>query len=144
MGRRGGFSPRTHESYIAAVVHLARHYRGSRGTYGAPRVHAELAAQGIHAGRKRVARLMRVAGGQGVSRRTWVITTTRAPEARAAPDLVQRDFHVGRNRRREYTDSVILGQAWCRRKLRRHQAGGSRVPLERCRDMRGYRHARGH
>jgi transposase InsO family protein len=25
----------------------------SRGTYGAPRVHAELAAQGIHVGRKR-------------------------------------------------------------------------------------------
>ena len=24
-----GFSPRTHESYIAAVVHLARHYRRS-------------------------------------------------------------------------------------------------------------------
>jgi transposase InsO family protein len=25
----------------------------SRGTYGAPRIHAELAAQGIHVGRKR-------------------------------------------------------------------------------------------
>jgi hypothetical protein len=30
----------------------------------------------------------------GVSRRKWVTTTTRAPEARAAPDLVQRDFRV--------------------------------------------------
>jgi hypothetical protein len=37
----------------------------SRGTYGAPRVHAELAAQGIRVGRKRVARLMRVARVQG-------------------------------------------------------------------------------
>jgi putative transposase len=66
----------------------------SRGTYGAPRVHAELAAQGIHVGRKRVARLMRAASVQGVSRRKWVTTTTRDPEARAAPDLVQRDFRA--------------------------------------------------
>src|SRR4030095_15925651 len=39
-------------------------------------------------------RLMRAAGVRGVSRRKWVTTTTRDPEARAAPDLVQRDFHV--------------------------------------------------
>jgi putative transposase len=40
-------------------------HTASRGTYGAPRVHAELAANGIHIGRKRVARLMsqsRIAG----------------------------------------------------------------------------------
>lgn len=66
----------------------------SRGTYGAPRVHAELAAQGIHVGRKRVARLMRAARVQGVSRRKWVGTTTRDLDARPAPDLVQRDFSV--------------------------------------------------
>jgi putative transposase len=64
----------------------------SRGTYGAPRVHAELAAQGIRIGRKRVARLMRAACVQGVSRRKWVTTTTRDPEARPAPDLVDRQF----------------------------------------------------
>src|SRR5262245_24887560 len=67
----------------------------SRGTYGAPRVHAELAAQGIRIGRKRVARLMQAANVQGVRRRKWVTTTTRDPEARPAPDLVQRAFHVG-------------------------------------------------
>ena len=66
----------------------------SRGTYGAPRVHAELAAQGVHVGRKRVARLMRAARVQGVSRRTWVTTTTRDPNATPAPDLVRRDFTV--------------------------------------------------
>jgi putative transposase len=66
----------------------------SRGTYGAPRVHAELAAQRIRVGRKRVARLMRMACVQGVSRRKWVTTTTRDPQARAAPDLVQRNFHA--------------------------------------------------
>ena len=37
---------------------------------------------------------MRMARVQGVSRRKWVTTTTRDHEARTAPDLVQRDFHV--------------------------------------------------
>jgi putative transposase len=66
----------------------------SRGTYGSPRVHAELAAQGIALGRKRVARLMRHAQLRGVSRRKWVVTTTRDRDAQPAPDLVQRQFTV--------------------------------------------------
>ena len=37
------------------------HARG-RGTYGAPRVHAELREAGVHIGRKRIARLMRADG----------------------------------------------------------------------------------
>ena len=64
----------------------------SRGTYGAPRIHAELAAEGIHIGRKRVARLMRAAGLEGVSRRKGWKTTVRDRDARPAPDLVQRAF----------------------------------------------------
>jgi putative transposase len=64
----------------------------SRGTYGVPRIHAELKASGVAVGRKRVARLMRVAGIVGVSRRRWVGTTVRDRDARPAPDLVQRDF----------------------------------------------------
>ena len=35
---------------------------------------------------------MRLAGLQGVSRRAWVTTTVRRPDARPAPDLVQRRF----------------------------------------------------
>ena len=64
----------------------------SRETYGAPRVHAELAAQGTLVGRKRVARLMQAAGVAGVSRRAVVTTTRRDPRARPAPDLVRRAF----------------------------------------------------
>jgi putative transposase len=71
----------------------------SRGTYGAPRIHAELAAQGLHIGRKRVARLLQAGGLAGVSRRAFVTTTRRDPIARPAPDLVQRAFTVdGPNR----------------------------------------------
>ena len=44
-------------------------YQYSRATCGAPRIHEELLAVGIHVGRKRVARLMKAAGLCGVSRR---------------------------------------------------------------------------
>jgi putative transposase len=66
----------------------------SRGTYGAPRVHAELAAQGLRVGRKRVARLMRAARVQGVSRRKPIFTTVRDRAAQPASDLVQRHFQA--------------------------------------------------
>jgi putative transposase len=68
-------------------IHVA-----SRGTYGAPRIHAELAAEGASVGRKRVARLMRGAGLAGVSRRKGVRTTRRDSRGRPASDLVQRQF----------------------------------------------------
>lgn len=68
-------------------IHVA-----SRGTYGAPRIRAELAAEGTSVGRKRIARLMRAAGLAGVSRRKGVRTTRRDGRARPAPDLVQRAF----------------------------------------------------
>lgn len=64
----------------------------SRGTYGAPRVHAELKDEGVRMGRKRVARLMRQAGLEGISRRRRKGTTWRNPKAEPAPDLVKRDF----------------------------------------------------
>ena len=64
----------------------------SRGTYGSPRVHAALQAEGIRVGEKRVARLMKAAGLRGVSRRKRPSTTVRGDRERAAPDLVDRDF----------------------------------------------------
>ena len=42
-------------------------HAASRATYGAPRIHAELQAQGVRCSRKRVARLMRLAGVAGVT-----------------------------------------------------------------------------
>ena len=71
-------------------------HRASRKTYGAPRIHAELAAEGIRVGRKRVARLMRGVGLVGASRRKGPTTTRRREGARVAPDLVERDFTAER------------------------------------------------
>jgi putative transposase len=67
-------------------------HRRSDGTYGAPRIHAELAASGVRVGRKRVARLMKDTGLHGVSRRKQPRTTVRRPATRPAPDLVRRNF----------------------------------------------------
>ena len=68
-------------------------HASSRQTHGAPRVHADLRAQGERHGRKRIARLMRNAGLVGASHRKGGPTTTvRDKDARPAPDLVDRDF----------------------------------------------------
>ena len=65
----------------------------SRGTYGAPRVQAELRlAHDVHCSRKRIARIMRQEGLAGVSRRRGVRTTVRDETATPAADLVQRNF----------------------------------------------------
>jgi transposase InsO family protein len=69
-------------------------HRRSRTTYGAPRVHAELARLDQRCGRKRVARLMADAGLVGAhARRRW---RTGRPDVAPAPDLVKRDFGPAR------------------------------------------------
>jgi transposase InsO family protein len=64
----------------------------SRGTYGSPRVHAELQAQGHRHSRKRIARLMRQAGLAGRAPKRWRTTTIADPAAPARPDLINRGF----------------------------------------------------
>ncbi|BCY11212.1 IS3 family transposase [Actinoplanes sp. L3-i22] len=81
------------------AVHAA-----SNGTYGAPRIHAELAAAGLRHGRKRIARRMRAAGVRGKSPRRWKTTTIPDPNAGARPDLVDRDFTV---------DPTAVDTRWC-------------------------------
>ena len=79
----------------ALTVTILEVWRQSRGTYGSPRVHAELRlGQGIRVGRKRVARLMRHAGVEGVYRRRSTGTTRRDPQATASDDLVNRRFRA--------------------------------------------------
>jgi putative transposase len=68
-------------------------HRQSRGTYGSPRIHAELRlGQDIRVGRKRVERLMRDAGIEGVTRRRRKGCTRRDRDAVPSDDLVVRQF----------------------------------------------------
>jgi transposase InsO family protein len=62
------------------------------GTYGAPRITAELRDNGHRVNHKRVARVMRRFGVQGLRLRRRTRTTIPDPAAAKAPDLIGRDF----------------------------------------------------
>ena len=70
---------------------IKKSHKKSDGTYGAPRIHADLPKE-MGASLNRVARVMCDVGIQGVTRRKWTKTTVRDEDERAAPDLVDRDF----------------------------------------------------
>jgi transposase InsO family protein len=76
----------------ALSLQIAAAHARSRGTYGAPRVHAALRAAGVRTSRRRVARLMRAAGLAGCCRRRRVRTTVADPAHTPAPNLVARNF----------------------------------------------------
>jgi len=87
---------------------LAREVRAvheeSKGRYGAPRVHAQLCAQGRRHSRKRVARLMRAEGLRGRAAKRWKKTTIPDPAAAARADRIRRDFTA---------DASKLNTRWC-------------------------------
>ncbi len=87
----------------------------SGGIYGYPRIHAALQAAGERVGRKRVARLMRELGIEGVTRRRFKTGTTRRDaKARTAPDLVNRNFSADGPNRLWVADitQVRTGAGW--------------------------------
>jgi len=93
---RRGVSTRA-QADAALTEQIRTIHHSSRGTYGAPRVHAELHAGGQQVARKRVARLMQAADLRGCSRRRQrVCTTVTDPTATAAPNLVARTFEASR------------------------------------------------
>ena len=97
-------SPRRQENELL-LKHIRRIHAESRGTYGSPRVHAELVlGLGMPVNVKRVARLMRDAGIQGLYRRRRRGCTMRDPCAQPAVDLVNRQFVVDEPNRLWITD----------------------------------------
>jgi HTH-like domain/Integrase core domain len=76
----------------------------SKGRYGAPRIHAELARKGRRHGKKRVARLMRQANLRGRTAKRWKKTTIPDPAAAARADLIRRDFTA---------DAASINTRWC-------------------------------
>jgi putative transposase len=89
-------------------------FEQNRQVYGSPRLHAELRAQGIRCGRKRVVRLMQelsISARRPIQR---VVTTQSEKNARFAPHLLQRDFTADAPNRKWVTDVTYLAtmQGW--------------------------------
>lgn len=82
------------DAYDADRLHDA--WREHRRTYGARRLTAEIIDRGHRWNRKRVARLMSVAGIEGIHRRRHGKKRSRVTAGAAAPDLVKRRFHTER------------------------------------------------
>ncbi|ELB89240.1 putative transposase orfB for insertion sequence element [Rhodococcus wratislaviensis IFP 2016] len=74
------------------VARIRAIHADSDGTYGVPRVTAELRADGVVVNHKRVERVMRENGIVGVHLRKTVRTTVPEPSATPVPDLIRRDF----------------------------------------------------
>jgi putative transposase len=85
-------------------------HKRSGGTYGAPRVHAQLRRDGVRTSRKRVERLMRAHGLQGAFlRKRWRCSTRQNPQATPALDLVDRNFTAGAPNRLWVADVSRIG-----------------------------------
>lgn len=93
-------------------------YAASRGTYGAPKVFAELGCSGERTSRKRVARIMRDNGWAGTTRggarRPRGAAKPAAPQANTAPDLVRREFCADGPNRAWFADITYVRthQGW--------------------------------
>jgi putative transposase len=110
-------SPRTQENELL-LKRIEKIHDDSRGTYGSPRVHAELTlGLGLSVNLKRVARLMREAGIQGLYRRRRHGCMVRDPDAEPFPDLVNRDFTAEGPNRLWLTDitehPTMEGKVYC-------------------------------
>jgi putative transposase len=87
-------TPSTREQADQALLGLIQaEHKGSRQTYGSPRVHVVLRRQGVVCGHNRVARLMRVNQIMALTKRKYrPATTQRQPGAVPAPNLLNQNF----------------------------------------------------
>jgi putative transposase len=93
---------------------IAAIHAKTRQRYGSPRIHAELVERGCRAGRKRVARLMRVHGLAARRRRRFRVTTQSRHPFPIAPNVLARQFQRPGPDQAWVTDITYIptGEGW--------------------------------
>jgi putative transposase len=81
----------------------------NRQVYGSPRIHAELRAQGIRCGRKRVVRLMQQLQLSARCPKKHIVTTQSDPTARFAPNVLQQNFEAAAPNTKWVADVTFIG-----------------------------------
>ncbi|APR78533.1 Mobile element protein [Minicystis rosea] len=90
---------------------IATIHRTSRGTYGSPRVHAELRAKSVRVGKKRVERLMRESGLEARRKRPFRRTTDSNHTQPIAPNVLDRQFRTPAPNQAWVTDVTYIPTA---------------------------------
>jgi len=100
-------SKRRHaDDRLGAVIRRA--FLQGRSVYGSPRIHALLRLQGIPCGRKRVARLMRLAGLVATHRQRKPRTTDSQHAHPIAPNVLNREFTASAPNQRWVADITVV------------------------------------
>jgi len=97
------------------TVHIKAIFAASHRTYGSPRIHAELKAQGIPCGRNRAARLMRKEGLLAIQTKPRRVRTTNSNHKYPiAPNLLDRQFTADAPRKKWVADITYIrtGEGW--------------------------------
>lgn len=110
--KRGKSQRKQDDEQLASRIEDA--YHENRGVYGSPRIHAELKEQGIHCGKKRIARLMRERNISARKKRRQAKKTDSNHSSPIAPNLLERDFTADAPNKKWMTDMTFIatGEGW--------------------------------
>ena len=90
------------------VLEIKAVHRENRGTYGSPRIHAELKDRQLRHGKKRVARLMRENSIRAKQKKKFKATTDSKHCHPVSPNLLQRNFEADMPDRKWLADITYI------------------------------------